>query len=89
MYLAERGLWGLPQKATEPLDWKEFFAGLVQHKGLKPGEIAEMTLPELLLYTDTKKSEVTMATAVRKINVLRSLSVEHHLALARIRTRAG
>lgn len=48
-----------------------------------------MTLPELLLYTELKKQEVTMGAAIHKAGTIARLPVEHYLALAQIRSAAG
>ena len=48
-----------------------------------------MTLPEVLLYSDTKKADVTLNVALAKGKLLKGLDVEHYLALAKIRTGAA
>lgn len=48
-----------------------------------------MTLPELLLYTEIKKSETTMMAALAKASMLGKLPIDHYLALARIRAACG
>ena len=67
----------------------KFCAALVQSHKLRPWEVAELTLPEALLYAvdvdGTRGQSVSLSAALRKGRVLSGLSVEHYLSLARIR----
>ena len=88
-YLAQRGLWGGDGADRPPFCFTRFYAGLVQNRRLTPSQIAEMTLPEALLYTvplEEKGSETTQQAAWEKLRVLATLPVEDHLALALIRS---
>ena len=87
--MRSNGLWGAPGKAPdEPFDFKRFFSHLVADKGLRPGEVADLTLNEALLYTQpAAKGSATLKGAWHKAKAILALPVDHYLELARIRTR--
>ena len=87
-YLAERGLWGDVKAPSADFSFTKFYAGLCQNRRLTPAQVGDMTLSEALLYTvslEEKESTTRPEDAFAKLRVLSTLTVNDHLALARIR----
>lgn len=84
-FLAARGLIDTPANRT-PFNWNAFIAGLMS-RDLTPGQIADLTLPEALLYTLGNESQsISLRTAIARVNAIKSLSIEDRIQFARLKT---